>query len=63
MFSFLDYYDVEPVLIKSYIEFRNSLTKQKEGLSGIVFQKKSLTPEILVWDIVSKLKPFIMNAQ
>lgn len=56
-------YDINDKLIKSYIEQGLILSKIEKEITDEVFNSIGNIPEILVLDILTKLKGFILNKQ
>lgn len=56
-------YDVKDKLIKSYIEQGLILSKIEKEITNEVFNNVGNIPEILILDILTKLKGFVLNKQ
>lgn len=54
-------YDISSNLIKEYITTAKKLAIMEKELSDKVFEQLGYVPEVLVLDILNKLKPFIFN--
>ncbi|MCH9812528.1 MAG: MerR family transcriptional regulator [Epsilonproteobacteria bacterium] len=63
IFIELTNYDISTKLVREYIETGKRLAILEKQLSDTVYQQKGYVPEVLVLDILNKLKPFILNSQ
>lgn len=63
IFSELKKYDIDNKLINSYIEQGLILAKLEKQIADEVLEKSGNIPEILVFNILTKLKGFVLNKQ
>lgn len=62
IFNELLEYEVAIELIKEYIETSKHLAKLEKSLSDKVLESRGELPEVLVLNILCRLKPFILNS-